>query len=253
MSTFTLIAKAAGSAEAAENTLTAVEAALAVPTPPHVSMAIEIDVRLSADGVPVVIHDARLERTTSGHGLVRAHSLRQLRELTAGHGQRIPLLDEVFELAREQTIVVEVHEPGRESAERVALALGRLGPAALSRAIVASEHGSVVRAVRAVEPRLATAATKSEAYRKLLLSRLNVERFVPRGHVWIVPVRHAGIEVTTARFVSTARRLGDDVWAFVVDDVGELSRLRALGVNGCFTTRPAALARELSAWDKVRT
>jgi glycerophosphoryl diester phosphodiesterase len=104
----------------------------------------------------------------------------------------------------------------------------------------------VIRALRAGEPRLRTAATKFEAYRQLLLSRLDLQRFAPRGHTWVVPVRHAGLEVTTARFVSSARRRGDDVWVFVVDDVREVSRLRALGVSGCFTTRPAALARQLS-------
>jgi hypothetical protein len=63
----------------------------------------------------------------------------------------------------------------------------------------------------------------------------------------MVPVRHAGIEVATSRFVSSARKWGDDVWVFVVDDAPEASRLRALGVTGCFTTRPAALAGAIDA------
>ena len=247
MSTFTLIAKAGGSAEASENTLTAVEAALAVRMPPALRLAIEIDVRVSADGVPVVIHDARLERTTSGHGLVREHSLQQLRRLRAGHGdERVPLLEEVFALAREHPIIVDVHDRGPAIAEHVLSALRRLDAQALSRAIVASEHGEVVGALRAAEPRLATAFTKFEAYHKLLLSCFKLGRFGPRGHTWIIPVRHAGVEVATPHFVSSARDLGDDVWVFVVDDAREVSRLRALGVGGCFTTRPAALARALS-------
>jgi len=250
VSTFTLVAKAGGSSEASENTLSAIEAALSVRLPAGVRLAIEIDVRLSSDGVPVVIHDARLERTTNGRGLVREHCLQRLRRLDAGPGAaRIPVLEEVFGLAREHTIIVEVHERGPEVAEQVLASLRRLDARALGRTIVASEHGSVVHRLRAVEPRLATAATKAEAYRKLLLSRLNVERFSPRGHTFMVPVRHAGVEVTTSRFVSSVRRLGDEVWAFVVDDAREVSRLRALGVTGCFTTRPAALARgiELAA------
>lgn len=247
MSTFTLIAKAGGSAEATENTLTAVEAALAAPMPPTLRLAIEVDVRLSADGVPVVIHDARLERTTNGHGLVREHGLQQLRGLRVGRGdERIPLLEEVFALAREQTIIVDVHDRGPEIAERVLSALRRLGTGALPRTIVASEHANVARALRAAEPRLATAFTKSEAYRKLLLSRLKLGHLGPRGHTWMVPVRHAGVEVATPHFVSSARNVGDDVWVFVVDDAGEVSRLRSLGVTGCFTTGPGALARALS-------
>jgi glycerophosphoryl diester phosphodiesterase len=248
VSTFTLIAKAAGSAESSENTLTAIEAALAVEPPPWARLALEIDVRLSADGVPVVIHDERLERTTNGRGLVRGHSLQQLRGLRAGaRDEQIPLLEEVFSASGEHSVIVEVHDRGADTAERMLTALRRLDRRALSRAIVASEHGSVIHELRAREPRLCTAATKSEAYRKLVLSRLNVERFTPRGHPWLVPVRHAGVEVASPRFVQSARRLGDDVWVFVVDEAKELSRLRRLGVSGCFTTRPAALARELAS------
>jgi glycerophosphoryl diester phosphodiesterase len=150
VSTFTLIAKAGGCGEASENTLTAIEAALAVRPPPQVSVAIEIDVRLSADGIPVVIHDARLERTTNGRGRVRAHGLQQLRRLRAGSADdRIPLLEEVFSLARERTIVVEVHDRGPQAAERVLWAIRRLDERALSRTIVASEHSDVIRHLRA--------------------------------------------------------------------------------------------------------
>jgi glycerophosphoryl diester phosphodiesterase len=139
-----------------------------------------------------------------------------------------------------------LHDRGPEAAERILAALRRLEPRALSRTIVASAHGSVIVALRAQEPRLNTAATKSEAYRKLLLSRLNLQRFAPRGHAWMVPVRHAGVEVAPPRFVASARQLGDEVWVFVVDDASEVFRRRERGVAGCFTTRPVALARALA-------
>src|SRR5690242_3070991 len=61
---------------------------------------IELDVHLSADGALIVIHDETLERTTNGHGLVRDHTLAQLRELDAGEGQRLMTLPEVLEWAR---------------------------------------------------------------------------------------------------------------------------------------------------------
>lgn len=63
----------------------------------------EIDVQLSSDGVPVVIHDFTLNRTTSGSGAVRDHTLEQLQRLDAGSwksrwfaGERIPTLEEVL-------------------------------------------------------------------------------------------------------------------------------------------------------------
>lgn len=68
---------------------------------------IELDVQLSRDGVPVVIHDFRLERTTNGIGNVRDHTLAELKKLDAGswkakkyEGERIPTLAEVLELTK---------------------------------------------------------------------------------------------------------------------------------------------------------
>lgn len=46
----------------------------------------------------------------------------------------------------------------------------------------------------------------------------------------------------TPRFVATARLHGDDVWVYVVNDVENAMKLRKMGVGGCFTTTPHALA-----------
>lgn len=57
--------------------------------------AVELDVH-ALDGALVVIHDDTLDRTTSGRGPLKAHSLADVRRLDAGGGQRVPLLEEVF-------------------------------------------------------------------------------------------------------------------------------------------------------------
>jgi len=91
------------SGKAPENTMTAIRLALAEPA----IRGIEIDVQLSRDGVPVIIHDFTLERTTTGRGLVMDHTLEELRELDAGSwfderfaGERIPTLDEVLQAVK---------------------------------------------------------------------------------------------------------------------------------------------------------
>lgn len=91
------------SGKAPENTMTAIRLALAEPA----IRGIEIDVQLSRDGVPVLIHDFTLERTTSGRGLVMDHTLEELRELDAGSwfnerfaGERIPTLEEVLQAVK---------------------------------------------------------------------------------------------------------------------------------------------------------
>ena len=66
---------------------------------------VEFDVMLSGDGVPILIHDETLERTTDGHGAVPDHGLAAIRELDAGAwfapayaGERVPTLEEAIDL-----------------------------------------------------------------------------------------------------------------------------------------------------------
>jgi glycerophosphoryl diester phosphodiesterase len=82
---------------------------------------IELDVRISRDGVPVCIHDPTLERTTDGTGLVRSHTLQELKRLDAGgwfgdqfSGEHIPTLEEALAIMTEIPIAVEVKCPGTE-------------------------------------------------------------------------------------------------------------------------------------------
>lgn len=80
------------SAESAENTLPAFERAMELG-----AYGIELDVHLSADGVPVVIHDETVDRTTNGSGAVAGLTVADLRQLDAG-GAPVPTLAEVLDL-----------------------------------------------------------------------------------------------------------------------------------------------------------
>ncbi|HDJ89407.1 MAG TPA: glycerophosphodiester phosphodiesterase [Thermoprotei archaeon] len=75
-----------------ENTLRAIRKALEIGV-----KAVEIDVRVSKDGFPIVMHDESVDRTTNGSGKISELTLEELRELDAGNGEKIPLLDEVLD------------------------------------------------------------------------------------------------------------------------------------------------------------
>ena len=117
---------------------------------------IECDVHLSADGRLVVIHDHTLERTTNGTGLVRDHSAVELRKLDAGEGEKIPLLQEVVELALGKVgLVIEIKQvpplyPGLE--EKLVNMLRQLG--ALSECAVVSFNHMAIHELRKIEPSL---------------------------------------------------------------------------------------------------
>ena len=87
-----VIAHAAAAGEAPANTLAGVCASLASAD------AMEIDLHLCADGVPVLLHDPTLDRTTNLSGPVRDASLADLARADAGDGEHVPSLDEVLDL-----------------------------------------------------------------------------------------------------------------------------------------------------------
>ncbi len=102
-----IFAHRGASAHAPENTLAAFELALA-----EGADGIELDVKLSADGRAVVIHDATMNRTTGTAGRVKALSLDEMRSLDAGSffsekyaGEKIPALEEVFETLGKRTFI----------------------------------------------------------------------------------------------------------------------------------------------------
>jgi len=102
-----IFAHRGASAYAPENTLAAFELALTQQTD-----AIELDVKLSADGQVVVIHDPTVDRTTNGQGKVKNLTLAQLKSLDAGRsfsrestGDKIPTLEEVFESVGKRTFI----------------------------------------------------------------------------------------------------------------------------------------------------
>src|SRR6478672_6027232 len=95
-----IIAHRGFSAIAPENTLAAFSAAIQ-----HQADAVEFDVQLSADRVPIIIHDPTLERTTNGSGNVRDKTLEQLKALDAGSwfntqfaGEKIPTFAEALKI-----------------------------------------------------------------------------------------------------------------------------------------------------------
>ncbi len=94
---FLRIAHRGASQRAPENTLAAIIKAAELGAD-----MVELDAHSSADGVPVVIHDANLSRTTNGNGYVEQYKLSELKALDAGNGEMIPTLEEAIVCCRQQ-------------------------------------------------------------------------------------------------------------------------------------------------------
>ncbi len=89
------IAHLGASAYEPENTLRVFERAIEMG-----ATMLELDVHLSQDGHPVIIHDADLSRIANGNGRIRDMGLKQIKSFDAGQGERVPTLSEAIELAR---------------------------------------------------------------------------------------------------------------------------------------------------------
>ena len=79
---------------ASENTLAAIQKGIVLGVD-----FVELDVRLTADGVLVILHDATVNRTTDGKGRVDRLFLRDIKKLNAGNGEHVPTLEEVLKIA----------------------------------------------------------------------------------------------------------------------------------------------------------
>jgi glycerophosphoryl diester phosphodiesterase len=85
--------------------------------------AVEIDVRATRDGEIVVIHDAEVDRTTNGKGLVNQLTLKEIKQLRTEKDERIPTLEETLRfLDKKVKVLIELKETGLE--EKVLKAIG---------------------------------------------------------------------------------------------------------------------------------
>lgn len=233
-----IIAHRGATAEAPENTLAAFRRALEIGTD-----AVEIDVHLSADGEPVVIHESLLDRTTDGSGLVRGLSLVELRRLDAGRwfderfaGERIPTLAEALDLLRPVRVVIEIKNGPiyyPEIAARVVDSIRTVGHPDVT---ISSFDHPVLLEVKARAPELDTAV--------LFFAR-------PLHPVRLAQDVGAGVlqphwSYVTPDLIASAHAAGLRVEAWVVDEPPHLAHVVGLGVDGIITNRPDRL-RDLLA------
>lgn len=226
---------ASGRGLAPENTLAAFEKALEI----GVDM-LEIDVRVTGDGHLIVLHDPSLDRTTNREGIVREMRLEEIREADAGDGERVPILREVFDLARHRApILLEIKSDF--IAERVVQAIA--DAQVEEQVVVQSFNPQNVQRVKLLAPHLPASlligelpTTPSRVRARRLVSQV-LETGANTLSIW-----HATL---TPSLIEEMRKRGIAVWAWTVDEEIAMRDLAMMGVQGLVTNYPDILNRVL--------
>jgi glycerophosphoryl diester phosphodiesterase len=225
------------SAIAPENTLPALIAAVRAG-----ATLVEFDVRTTADGVPVVIHDRTVDRTTDGAGEVTDLTVDEVRALDAGSwfspayaGIRVPLLGEVLALLSASRLLLEIKPPATLEQVKVILAM-------------VAEHGLLARTVlQSFDPDIVRLAREAapDVPRGLLRLRFAEDTVALARELGVAyvnpPVADVLADPATVMALTAA---GIAIMPWTANDIARWPELVEAGVAGLISDR----AGELTGW-----
>jgi len=196
----------------------------------------EFDVQVTADGVPVVIHDEFVDRTTNGTGLVNRLTYAQLRQLDAGSwfgaafaGEPIPTLEEVIATFPSMYLNIELKNAYLEmpQLEEKVIALVRRY-AAESRVLLSSFDHASMQKVKQLAPDIATG----------LLYDCRIVNAVSYAQSLGANALHPFFATVTSELVAEAHANGMQVNVWTVNDVPYMQRVLARGVDAIISNYP---------------
>ena len=233
-----------GAALAPENTLAAFDNGVRLGAD-----GLELDVRLSRDGVVIAHHDRTVDRTTDRRGDVASFTADELRRMDAGSrfgtgearplrgsGAGVPTLAEVLSRYRDHRVIVELKTNSVELATAVVKVVREAD--AVDRVCLGSFGRRALRMARAIEPAIATSAAREEVRWALYRSwcRWPVSRVAYGGYQ--VPEIAEGTRIVSPRFVRFAHAAGLGVQVWTVNTEPDARRLLEWGVDALITDRP---------------
>jgi len=234
-----VIAHRGNSSVAPENTLPAFQSALDVKAD-----LVELDYYHSADGVPVVIHDEILDRTTNAEEvlgkpklLIGGLPLVELRKLDTGSwfdekfaGAKLPLLSEALDLIQTRSVTLIERKAGDARTLIRLLEEKKL----LDNVVVQSFDWAFVAECRKLAPQLALGTLSGKP--------ANPEQIKAAAATGadIIVWDHQKI---SAGEIAQIHKLGKKAWAYTIDDPQRAKQLLSAGIDGIITNRPAEMLK----------
>jgi glycerophosphoryl diester phosphodiesterase len=232
-----IISHRGAAAQAPENTIAAIQIAIA-----EGADFVETDVRLSSDGVPVIMHDPRVDRTTNGTGRVAFLTLAEIRALDAGSwfspefaGEPVPTLAEFVSKLAPTTTRALIELKGTWTPERIDELTSLL-----------HEHQLVNRVVLQsfVLPTLEMLQAQGPEFARLLLTRSLTEEVVATAvslQVSAVGARDRLFQETPG-FAERVRAVGIGTAAYTLNNESQWEQAARQGIDLVVTDDPVALA-----------
>jgi glycerophosphoryl diester phosphodiesterase len=207
---------------------------------------LETDVRLTADGIPVVFHDSTLERTTNGTGKVVEHTLAELRNLDAayhfdpdhdfglrGTGIGISTLEELYRTWPDVRLNIDLKDAGEEWAVAEVI---RSADAEHRTLIGGFNDRRIARFRRITQGTVVVSAGPTAAAAMYAASR--VGRTVRRKvQAYQLPFNYRGVKID-AKLIDAVHRAGAHIHLWTVNESDDMRRFIEMGVDGIITDRP---------------
>ena len=216
---------------------------------------LEMDIHISLDGVLVLMHDEKVDRTTDGTGEIESMTLAELKQLDAGYdwsldeGQTFPFrgqgitvttLEEVFQAFPEKHMTIEIKKSNASMVRPFCELIRKYEMQ--DKVLVASFYDDKIKEFRVECPEVATSSAKQETTVFVLLSKAFLSGFYsPKFLSLQVPEESGGITVMTEAFVRAAHARGLAVEVWTINDKETMQKLISWGVDGIMTDRPDIL------------
>ena len=181
------------------------------------------------DGRLLVIHDNRLDRTTNGSGYLMDHDFDYLRSLDAGEGEKIPILEELFEtVGMKAGVNIELKGPGTAAPVVDFIAARRKEGWPHDLILVSSFNQRELEAVRRMDPRIRLGALIGAPPTDAVAAAVGLGAYSV----------HLSLKFVDRAVVEDAHSRGLRVFVFTVNDPEHIIHMAALGVDGVFTNYP---------------
>lgn len=216
---------------------------------------LETEIHSTADNILVLMHDSTVDRTTNGSGPIRAFTLEELKTLDAGYnwtsdggqtfpfrgsGITVPTLEEVFTALPTARINIDIKQEKPSLVEPLCKTIRTFDMK--DKVMVASFNSKVLKAFRRVCPEVTTSAGTGEVAFFFIVNMVFLGAvYRPACQAFQVPEYSSGLRVLTKRFVETAHGLNLAVHVWTINEVTDMKRLLALGVDGIVTDYPDRL------------